>query len=94
MAETKWRLRRRFESTLAVAILLALSVGAVFVAYRGWSAAGDVVMPAWGWLMLWLGVVVTLLLGFGLMALIFYGSRAGSIARLSGTIIRKPSRPR
>jgi hypothetical protein len=51
-------------------------------------------MPAWGWLMLWLGVVVTLLLGFGLMALIFYGSRAGSIARLSGTIIRKPSRPR
>jgi hypothetical protein len=51
-------------------------VGAVFVAYRGWSAAGDVVMPVWGWLMLWRGEVVKLLLGFGLMALIFYSSRA------------------
>ena len=34
-------------------------------------------MPAWGWLMLGLGIFFTLLVGFGLMALVFYSSRAG-----------------
>ena len=34
-------------------------------------------MPAWGWLMLDLGVFFTLLVGGGLMALVFYSSREG-----------------
>jgi hypothetical protein len=34
-------------------------------------------MPAWDWLMLGLGIFFTLLVGFGLMALVFYSSRAG-----------------
>ena len=35
------------------------------------------VMPAWGWLMMGLGIFFTLLVGVGLMALVFYSSRAG-----------------
>ena len=34
-------------------------------------------MPAWGWLMMGLGIFFTLLVGGGLMALVFYSSRAG-----------------
>jgi hypothetical protein len=34
-------------------------------------------MPAWGWLMMGLGIFFTLLVGCGLMALIFYSNRAG-----------------
>jgi hypothetical protein len=33
-------------------------------------------MPAWGWLMMGLGIIFTLLVGCGLMALVFYSSRA------------------
>jgi hypothetical protein len=46
-------------------------------ALKGWVSAGDVVMPAWGWLMLGLGVFFTILVGGGLMVLVFYSSRAG-----------------
>ena len=34
-------------------------------------------MPAWGWLMMGLGIFFTLLVGGGLMALVFYSGRAG-----------------
>jgi len=34
-------------------------------------------MPAWGWLMMGLGIFFTLAIGGGLMVLIFYSSRAG-----------------
>src|SRR5262249_45076038 len=51
--------------------------GAIFVGHYGWVSAGDVVMPAWGWLMMGLAIFFTLLVGGGLMALVFYSSRAG-----------------
>jgi len=34
-------------------------------------------MPAWGWLMMGLGIFFTVVVGGGLMALIFYSSRDG-----------------
>jgi hypothetical protein len=34
-------------------------------------------MPPWGWLMMGLGIFFTLVIGGGLMILIFYSSRAG-----------------
>ena len=61
----------------AVAVLLALLAGAIFVSYYGWTSAGDVTMPAWGWWMMGLGIFFSLLVGCGLMALVFYSSRAG-----------------
>lgn len=62
---------------LLIAVLLGFLAGAVFVGHYGWVSAGDVTMPAWGWLMMGFGIFFTLLVGGGLMALIFYSSRAG-----------------
>ena len=64
------------QAALVIILLLAILAGAVFVGHYGWVSAGDVVMPAWGWLMLGLGVFF-FLVGGGLMALVFYSSREG-----------------
>jgi TRAP-type C4-dicarboxylate transport system permease small subunit len=61
---------------LLVAALLALLAFAAWVAYRQWMLAA-VEMPGWGWAMLVVGGVLLLLIGFGLMALMFYSSRYG-----------------
>src|SRR5262245_13864127 len=65
------------QTALVITVLLAILAGAVFVGHYGWLSAGDVTMPAWGWLMMGLGIFFTLLVGGGLMALVFYSSRAG-----------------
>ena len=62
---------------LIIGILLALLAGAIFVGHYGWQSAGDVTMPPWGWLMMGLGIFFTIVVGGGLMALVFYSSRAG-----------------
>ena len=62
---------------VVIGILLAFLAGAIYVGHYGWVSAGDVTMPAWGWLMMGLGIFFTLVIGGGLMILIFYGSRAG-----------------
>ena len=65
------------KAALAIFVLLSLLAGAVWVGHQGWESAGDVVMPTWGWLMMGLGIFFTVAVGGGLMALIFYSSRAG-----------------
>ena len=65
------------QTASVIILLLAFLAGAVFVGHYGWVSAGDVAMPAWGWLMMGLGIFFTLLVGGGLMALVFYSSRAG-----------------
>ena len=67
------------KTALTIFVLLAILAGAVWVGHYGWESAGDVVMPAWGWLMMGLGIFFTLLVGGGLMALVFYSSRAGEL---------------
>jgi hypothetical protein len=60
-----------------IIVLLSILAGAVFAGHHGWVSAGNVAMPAWGWLMMGLGIFFTVVVGGGLMALIFYSSRAG-----------------
>jgi hypothetical protein len=62
---------------IVAAALLALLGGALWVAYEGWTAHGDVVMPAWGYGAMFAGIVLSLLVGCGLMALVFYSNRKG-----------------
>ena len=62
---------------VVIGILVALLAGAIYVAHYGWVSAGDVTLPAWGWLMMGLGIFFTVVVGGGLMGLIFYSSRAG-----------------
>jgi hypothetical protein len=61
---------------LAIAALLGLLGLAIWVAYRQWILV-DVDVPAWAWMSMALGVCLSILVGGGLMALIFYRSRKG-----------------
>jgi len=58
-------------------ILFGLLIWAVVIGYVGWTSAGGVELPSLGVGALIFGVVASLGLGIGLMALIFYSSRAG-----------------
>lgn len=62
---------------LVVAVLLTLFVGTVFVSYLGWTSAAGAEVPVSGYIALVIGVACSLAIGFGLMALVFYSSRAG-----------------
>lgn len=62
---------------LVLAVLLTLFVGTVFVSYLGWTSAAGADVPASGYIALVIGVTCSLAVGFGLMALVFYSSRAG-----------------
>jgi hypothetical protein len=59
----------------ALLVLAAFFVISFWYAVKVWSAMAGVHMSGWGWLFLVLGVVVTIALGAGLMALVFYSAR-------------------
>jgi hypothetical protein len=64
-------------SWVILAILLILLIGTTVVSYLGWTSAAGTEVPASGYVALALGVVASLAVGLGLMALVFYSSRAG-----------------
>ncbi len=57
--------------------LFAMLGGAVWFAVHGWSAVEGPPMPAIGWVAMIGGILFSLIIGCGLMALIFYSSRHG-----------------
>ena len=59
--------------TALVVILIFTAVWATSV----WTATGDAVMSKHGWIALGLGTFFSLLIGCGLMALMFFSSRSG-----------------
>jgi hypothetical protein len=63
---------------LALAVpLFALLAASIWFAYDVWSVDEGPPMPAAGYLALGLGVFFSLVVGCGLMALVFYSSRHG-----------------
>jgi hypothetical protein len=60
-----------------IAILLLLLAGTVVVSYLGWTSAAGIDVPASGYVALALGVIFSLVVGVGLMALVSYSSRQG-----------------
>jgi hypothetical protein len=62
---------------IILAVLATLLALAVYVLVVGWSAAGDPSsdISTAGYVAMALGVLVTLALGMGLMALVFYSNR-------------------
>jgi len=62
---------------LTILALGALLIAAIFGGFRVWTSMAGVAMPWQGWLALSLGVIFTLALGVGLMALVFYSARHG-----------------
>ena len=60
---------------IALAILLGFFGVSLWYAVKVWTSMSGVAISGLGWLFLGLGVVVTIGLGAGLMALVFYSSR-------------------
>jgi hypothetical protein len=57
--------------------LFAILVAAAWFASRAWTAVSGPPMPAAGYAAMTLGIVFSLVVGCGLMALLFYSSRYG-----------------
>ena len=74
-----------------IAVMLAILAGAVYVAYQGWTAVEGPDMPASLHVAMWFGIVFSILVGSGLMALLFYSSRKGFDERAAGE--REPEEP-
>ena len=60
-----------------IAALMALLVASLYYAYGIWTALGAADMPGWMYAARGGGVLFSLIVGGGLMALVFYSSRAG-----------------
>ncbi len=60
---------------IALAVLVGFLLVSLWYAVKVWSSMAGVHMSGWGWMFLILGIVVTVGLGAGLMALVFYSSR-------------------
>ncbi|HEX5211994.1 MAG TPA: hypothetical protein VFW22_09700 [Pseudolabrys sp.] len=63
--------------TLIVVALFALLGAAVWFAVTAWERLGGGPMPAYGYIAIAGGVLASLLVGGGLMGLVFYSSRHG-----------------
>jgi len=62
---------------LVIIPLVALLAASVWFALYSWTAIEGPPMPAEGYVAMWLGIVFSLVVGCGLMALVFYSSRRG-----------------
>lgn len=64
-------------SLYVIVPLFALLIAAVWFLITAWNHIGGPDVPAWGWAAIGGGVFFSLLVGGGLMALLFYSSRKG-----------------
>ena len=71
------RLKSSTSTRIAVAIVVVAVLALVGVIAEFWSGIGNSEISLAGWLAMGFGVVVTLALGIGLMALVFFSSRRG-----------------
>ncbi|HVH80762.1 MAG TPA: hypothetical protein VM782_15305 [Stellaceae bacterium] len=67
----------RFKNWIALAIAAVVVVVIIAVSATNWRVIGASDIDLNGWIALILGVIVTLALGIGLMALIFISNRRG-----------------
>jgi len=61
---------------LAIGTLLALLAFVLWIAYEQWEMV-NVEIPFWGWIAIFGGGGLSLVVGFGLMALMYYSHRHG-----------------
>jgi hypothetical protein len=62
---------------ILVVVLFAVLAAAIYVGYAGWVETEPVEIPTYAYVALGFGTFFTLLVGCGLMALVFYSSRKG-----------------
>jgi len=73
----------RIVTGLVVIALIALLGATLFYVYGVWTTIGGPDMPGWLYAAMAGGIIVSLIVGGGLMALVFYSSRAGYDDRAS-----------
>ena len=61
---------------IIITVLVGLLIGVGFLARSAWTSSTGVISPE-GWLALGLGTFFSLIVGCGLIALVFYSSRHG-----------------
>jgi hypothetical protein len=59
------------------AVLIFLLILTGIWAVTAWTSAGDIELSKHGWIAMGLGIFFSLLIGCGLMALMFYSNRSG-----------------
>jgi len=69
--------RLGFAGWFAIAVMAVFLVWAGWYGLHAWNALEGVEVSTAGWIFIGAGVLFTLLLGGGLMALVFYSSREG-----------------
>jgi hypothetical protein len=62
---------------LIIVPLIALLAIAVWFAVYSWRLTEGTPIPTSGYVAMWLGILFSVLVGCGLMALVFYSSRRG-----------------
>jgi hypothetical protein len=65
--------------------LFGLLAAAIYYAYGIWNALESADMPVWMYVAMAGGILFSLLVGCGLMALVFYSSRHGYDERVAGS---------
>ena len=60
---------------VVLVVLGALLIATIAIAYVGWMSAAGTTVPASGYVALTLGLLFSLVVGVGLMGLLFYSSR-------------------
>jgi hypothetical protein len=68
--------RNRVGTWIVLAVLLLLLLAAAAIGYFGWTST-DSDVPLSGYIAMALGAIFSVAVGIGLMALLFYSSRAG-----------------
>jgi len=82
-------------SKLGLAVAALLAAAAMAVAYTAWQSLADVEMSTSGYIAMILGGVATIVVGVGLMALLFWSNRNGYDDRAGARPeIRQPDIPR
>jgi hypothetical protein len=62
---------------ILVAALAVLALVAIWTGFTGWNLESDVEMSGHGYAAMTIGIVASLVVGIGLMTLVFYSSRKG-----------------
>jgi hypothetical protein len=68
---------KRRAGTIAIVVAVLIVAFVVAISVGNWNFVGNSGIDLNGWIALILGVVVTLALGIGLMALVFISNRRG-----------------
>jgi hypothetical protein len=66
-----------FGSIALLIALLGMLGGVIFIVYQAWLRTSDAPLPGHFVVAMTLGIVLSLIVGIGLMALVFYSSRRG-----------------